>query len=121
MQKPRDFVVNSVKVAGSVIVPVCVFVVDRVSKMVFRYGGVWSFENRKVEQGIGATYDQAGTNQLLATDKAGNLYQVSEQQFYDQTSQGVRQMDFDAVQLNNGGAVTPESVREAVFGPEEQQ
>jgi hypothetical protein len=119
MSKPKDFVVNSLKVAGNVIIPVCVFVVDRISKMVFRYGGIWFFENKPVDQGIGATYDMDGTNQLLATDRAGNLYQVSEQSFYDGTSQGVRVMDFNAVQLNNGADVTPETVREAVFGPED--
>lgn len=115
MTKPKEFVAKTIKVVGAVIVPVCIFVIDKAKNMVFRYGGVWAGEQKPRRDGVAGSYDQGSTNQMLATDAEGNLYQVTEQEFGDQAVQGTRDMDFSGVPLSVGGETTPESVRQAVF------
>lgn len=112
MQKPKEFVAKTIAAVGAVIVPVTLFVIDKVRNIVFQYSGMG-------DGGVGGHYDENSKNQLLATDKDGNLYQVTEEQFDAGKLTGKKGMELEGVRISNG-QTTPESVRQAVFGGDEE-
>jgi hypothetical protein len=114
MSAPKDFVAKTITTVGAVIVPVCMFVIDKAKNMVFRYGGTWAGKPND-DNGVAGSYDANSKMQMLATDADGNLFMVSEDQFEAGKNTGVRSMDFEGVRLSHDGETTPESVRQAVF------
>jgi hypothetical protein len=106
--KPKQILAKTIAVAGAVIVPVIIYVVDKVRNMVFTYSGGGG-------NGVPATYGEDTRNYLLATDKEGNLYRTTDTQFDQRSAVGPDEFQFEADKIS-GPATTPQSVREAVFG-----
>lgn len=111
MEKPRDFVARTISIAGTVITPVAIYVVNKVRNMVFTYSSGFGLLD---PEGVSGSYDSNTRNSMLATDTEGNLYYSNEDQF-DTATMGVGlRLEFEAVQVS-GPKSTPGTVRQAVF------
>lgn len=108
VDKPKTFVSRAIQVAGAAIVPVVIYVIDKVKNMVFTYSG-------NGPGGVRATYGENTRNYLLSTDKEGNLYKTDEVAFDARQEQVGNAVQLEG-EMISGPLATPQSVREAVFG-----
>jgi hypothetical protein len=110
LNNPVTAVAAKVKVAGAVIVPFIVYVIDKARNMVLTYTGNGG--------GVPITYGKNATNSLMMIDGTGSLYVSGEDQF----NAGVRNSgdaEFEGVKVS-GPESNPQTVREAVF-PERKE
>lgn len=112
IDKPKTFLSKAVAVAGAAVVPVVIYVIDKVKNMVFTYYGNGG-------GGVKATYGENTRNYLLATDKEGNLYKTDEEAFTARQELIGNHVQFEG-ELISGPTATPQTVREAVFGKDQE-
>lgn len=103
---PVTFVTKAISVAGAVVIPAVIHVINKWGGRVMTYTG-------GAIGGVRATYEENTSNYLLITDAGGNLYKVSYEQFALGVNGGSKHVEFEADQLSMNGA-TAESVRNAV-------
>lgn len=103
----RVFVSKTILVAGSVIVPTVIHVVDKLKNRVFSYSG------GTVGNGVRAAYEADQSIFLLATDEAGNLYKISQEDFVRAEQLNASDPEFNATLVSGPGS-TPATVREII-------
>ncbi len=106
LSEPVAFVTKVISVAGAVIVPVVIHVVDKLRNRVMSYAG------GTMGDGVRATYEKGGVNYLLFTDEAGKLYKVSPEEFQNGIYGGEKHTEFMGEEVESDGA-TAQSVRKA--------
>lgn len=102
---PVSKVTSAVKTASAAVVPLIIYVIDKARNMVFSYSGT----------PVKISYSRNATNTLLMVDGTGSLYMTDPEQF----KTGIQSENGETFEgtMISGPQTSPQTVREAVFGP----